>query len=66
MFIGGDVKQITYGGPRVRIPHLKCEKDSWEIKLHAIRTFSIIALDFQAFTLRFNAASLTTLYSTMV
>lgn len=33
---GGVYMLITYGDPRVRIPHLKCEGAPWEIKLHAI------------------------------
>ncbi|XP_024403390.1 uncharacterized protein [Physcomitrium patens] len=33
---GGVYMLITYGDPRVRIPHLKSEEAPWEIKLHVL------------------------------
>ncbi|KAG0556972.1 hypothetical protein KC19_11G092000 [Ceratodon purpureus] len=33
---GGVYMLITYGDPRVRVPHLKSDKVPWDIKLHAI------------------------------
>ncbi|KAG0556973.1 hypothetical protein KC19_11G092000 [Ceratodon purpureus] len=38
---GGVYMLITYGDPRVRVPHLKSDKVPWDIKLHAIRYLQI-------------------------
>lgn len=40
VYLHGFLEQITYGDPRVRIPHLKSEEAPWEIKLHVIRMLS--------------------------
>ncbi|CAK9207760.1 unnamed protein product, partial [Sphagnum jensenii] len=34
--VGGKYMLITYGDPRVRIPHLKTENFLWEISIHVI------------------------------
>jgi ubiquinone/menaquinone biosynthesis C-methylase UbiE len=40
---GGVYLLITYGDPRVRLPHLKAGNFLWEVVLHVIRKFLLLA-----------------------